>query len=120
VFIFQQGSLAVLGSETLTVPTSGTTALTAAQYDQFTQVGSGLAYGAGGGTRRRACYAVISCETNNVRFQLDTGRAPSSTVGHLLTPGNSLELLSYGQIKNILFQAQGGSATLQVTYFSGN
>ena len=59
--------------------------------------------------------ALITCEAASVRFRLD-GTAPTATVGHVLDPGDVLELCGMGELGK--FQAirrDGADATLQVS-----
>ena len=61
-------------------------------------------------------HAFITCETATVRFRLD-GTAPTSSVGHLLDPGDVLKLDSPAQIANVRFiRRDGVDATLRVNY----
>ncbi len=59
--------------------------------------------------------ALITVETAAVRFRID-GTAPTATVGHILEPGDVLELRGVGELGK--FQAirrDGADATLQVS-----
>src|SRR3990167_4179378 len=51
----------------------------------------------------------ITFETASCRFRYD-GTDPSSTVGHLLVPTQSLVLEGYSQINNIKFIRTGGTS----------
>lgn len=82
--------------ETLTVSTVSV-GLTAATFDQQE-------------------FALITVETAAVRFRLD-GTAPTSTVGHVLSPGDTLELTSGEQLSMIRFiRRDGVDATLSCSY----
>lgn len=62
-----------------------------------------------------ANYAFITVETDTVRFLLTSD--PTSTVGHLMSVGDQLELESAAEINAIRFIRSGSSdATLQVSY----
>lgn len=61
--------------------------------------------------------ALITCEGANIRFRLD-GTAPTTTVGHILNNGDSLEVKGkdlLNQFKAIRDDAT--NATLRVTYY---
>ena len=63
-----------------------------------------------------ANYAMIQVETYPVRFRLD-GTAPTASVGHLLNPGDLLELESESEIRGFhAISSTGSSATLRVHY----
>ena len=58
----------------------------------------------------------ITFETAPCRMRMD-GTDPSSTVGHLYNPTQSLLLEGYSQLNNVKFIRTGAtSATTQVTY----
>lgn len=59
---------------------------------------------------------IITVETAQCRYRLD-GTAPTSTVGHILNPMDSLVLEGYSQLNNFKSIRTGAtSATIQVTY----
>ena len=61
-------------------------------------------------------FALITVETNPVRFRLD-GTAPTATVGHILNAGDILELSSREQIVSARFiRKDAADATLSVSY----
>lgn len=60
--------------------------------------------------------AFLTFETAQCRVRLD-GTAPTSTVGHLYNPTQSLLLEGYAQLNNFKAIRTGAtSATIQVTY----
>jgi hypothetical protein len=63
--------------------------------------------------------ALITCETNSIRFTLDGVQVPTSAgVGHLLYPGQPLVLENrYQIVKFRAVRASATDATLKVTYF---
>lgn len=64
----------------------------------------------------RAVYALVTCEDAAVRFTMD-GTTPTTSLGHLLSAGSSLELESPNTISRFLAIRDGGSdATLRVSY----
>ena len=59
-------------------------------------------------------YALVTCETASVRFRLD-GTAPTSSVGHVLDPGDAL-VLEGDEVRNFLaIRKDGADATLRVS-----
>lgn len=65
--------------------------------------------------QRRADMAIVTCETDAVRYRSD-GPDPSSTVGHSLAAGASLIVYGEQAVKKIRFIKVTNNATLQVTY----
>lgn len=62
-----------------------------------------------------ANYAIIQCETQNVRWR-DDGTAPTASIGMKLTP--SPDMLVYdGDLKKIRFIEEVASAKLNVSYY---
>lgn len=69
------------------------------------------------GQSRTAEYAVVTVETNNIRYRTD-GTNPDSTTGHLLAAGDALLLDNYDDIrrfKAIRDTAAAADATIQVS-----
>ena len=65
----------------------------------------------------QACRALITAEVNEMRFTLD-GTVPTSSVGHLLEPGQVLNLDNSDEIQQFCAISTGStSGVLQVTYF---
>ena len=58
--------------------------------------------------------ALITVEGAAVRFKID--EAPTATSGHLLNPGDTLELGSKDEIQNAQFIQVSSSGTLMVSY----
>ncbi len=59
--------------------------------------------------------AFVTVETNDVRFTVD-GTTPTSTVGHLLSDKDTVEL--WGQdVQNFKVIAPGSNATIHVSYY---
>jgi len=64
----------------------------------------------------RANRVFITAETADMRFRYDSG-APTTTVGHLLSDGDTLTLYGTQNIKNFLAIRTGEtSGVLKVTY----
>ena len=65
----------------------------------------------------RAGYALITCENAAIRFTMDGVTTPTSSVGHLLAAGSSVELESPNTISHFQAIRDGGSdALIQVSY----
>jgi len=62
--------------------------------------------------------AIITVETDQVRFTVDT-TTPTSTKGHLLNAGDLLELGNTEMLSNARFIKVTSDATLRITYFGG-
>lgn len=60
--------------------------------------------------------AIMTSETADIRYWVD-GAVPTTTAGHLLIAGGSVELDAVGQITNFKAIAVTGTAVLQVSYF---
>lgn len=59
---------------------------------------------------------IITVETARFRYRLD-GTAPTSTVGHLISPNASLVLEGYSQLNNFKgIRTTATSSKIQVTY----
>ncbi len=59
---------------------------------------------------------IITVETSRCRYRMD-GTDPSSTVGHVLNPGDSLVLEGYSQVNNTKFIRTGAvSAEIFCTF----
>ena len=63
-------------------------------------------------------YALITCETAQVRFTVD-GTAPTTTVGHLLNPGDILKLDSNADIAAFRAIRTGETSGVIKATFSG-
>ena len=60
--------------------------------------------------------AFITVESAQIRFRYDN-TDPTSSVGHILNPMDSITIKGYSQMRNIKFIKIGASnGTLQVTY----
>ena len=60
-------------------------------------------------------YAVLTLETATIRFTTD-GTTPTSTVGHLVDPGDVIELDTASEVNAFrAIRTTGSSATLQVS-----
>jgi hypothetical protein len=68
----------------------------------------------GGALKRQAQFATVSVETNAVRFACGT---PTTANGHLLQPGDSIDLQDVHEIKTAKFisAVAGAHATLQIS-----
>ena len=64
----------------------------------------------------RADVATVTVEAQAVRFRLD-GVAPTATVGHVLTAGDTLELNGFWEIDQFrVIRRDASDATLSVSY----
>lgn len=68
------------------------------------------------GKTARADLAVVTCETDAVRYRLD-GVAPTATVGHKLAADGSLTIYGERNLKAAQFIRVTLDATLRVTYY---
>ena len=99
--------------EKLTV-TNASKALTASVYNPvITDVPS---------VQSRADYAVITVETDSIRWWPCTGAlctigAPTSANGHLVTAGSSFTIYGYGNIVSLRMIRVTTDATIQVSYY---
>lgn len=65
---------------------------------------------------REACEAFVTCESQAVRYRWD-GTDPTSSVGHILNPGDTLTIEGYDNIKAFrAIRKDAADSTLQVTY----
>ena len=63
-----------------------------------------------------ASFVTVTVESQAVRFRLD-GVAPTATVGHVLTAGDSLELVGFWEIDQFrVIRRDASDATLSVSY----
>lgn len=60
-------------------------------------------------------YAFITVESNSIRFTID-GSVPTSTLGHLLVPGDILELESIDEIQGFQAICVSTDATIICTF----
>lgn len=68
-----------------------------------------------GGATRRGQRALLTLETAEIRFTYD-GTAPTTTVGHVMSPGDRIELIGYASINAFRAIRTGAtSGTLQAT-----
>lgn len=63
-------------------------------------------------------WAYVSLETDNIRFWVD-GSTPTSSVGHLMTPGDVLILRGKNEISKFKAIRTNADATLFITYGAG-
>lgn len=62
-----------------------------------------------------ANHALVTVETNSIRFRTD-GEDPDTTTGHLVTAGNSITLESRREVVNFSAIRESADATIQVSY----
>lgn len=67
------------------------------------------------GQSRVAEFALVTVETDQIRYQTD-GTDPDATTGHLLDPGDVLELDNYDDIRRFKAIRVTATATIQVSY----
>lgn len=66
-----------------------------------------------------ANYAVVTLETNPIRYRAD-GSAPTAAIGHLASAGTTLEVCGKSAIASFRMIRQGAAdATAPVTYYKG-
>lgn len=95
--------------EALAVSTTAV-GLTATEYQKSVSTGDSK-------DRVTANRAVITVEAQSLRYRLD-GTAPTSTVGHLATAGDVIELNGIHQIVNFLaIRSSGTDSAIHVTYY---
>lgn len=113
--VFVNGSLPAIDYEAITVSTVSigfTTAKIVVQ-TASTNTTEGSAYI----DTKRVDEALVTVETNPIRFRLD-GTAPTSAEGHLLQAGDSIVVSGFSNVSKLRFIRQGGAdATLRVTYY---
>lgn len=64
-----------------------------------------------------ATRAYITVEGAAIRFWVNNGATPTTTQGHLVNDGGSIELTAQEQLNYFKAIAVSGTATLQVSYF---
>lgn len=70
-------------------------------------------------TLAEGSYAVVSVETNPLRYRSDGG-TPTAAVGHLAAAGTVLEVCGKTAVRNFKMIRQGAAdATVFATYFGG-
>jgi hypothetical protein len=67
------------------------------------------------GSFQKPTFALIICETQNVRWR-DDGTAPTASVGMPLIPGVPLQY--DGDLTKVQFIEQAGSAKLNISYYA--
>lgn len=87
--------------ETLTITSSTAVSLTSSIY---TPEGN-----------KSATKALVSVKDNSVRYRTD-GTAPTTSVGHLVTSGSEIELLTFREISNFKIIATASDAYIDITY----
>ncbi len=67
----------------------------------------------------QARFATVTVEAAAIRVQFNPAIAPvAATTGHLMQPGDTIELNSYSQIVNFrAIRETSTDATIQVTYW---
>ena len=105
-------NVAPIGYESITVDsTAGGKSLTAATYTVSIDSNTGL--------KKKASRALISVETQSVRWNVSPGVTVTDTTnGHLAAALDSIWLTSTTQIENFrAIRATGSDGTIRVTYF---
>jgi len=67
------------------------------------------------GQGRIAEFALVTVETDQIRYRTD-GTDPDATTGHLLDPGDALELDNHDDIRRFKAIRVTATATIQVSY----
>lgn len=103
---FVNGPRPSLGYESITVSTTSVSPITTTIQSTLTN-----------GLREQAVEAVVTIETNPIRYRVD-GTAPTSSEGHLLNAGDVLTVQGFQNITNLKMIRQGSAdATVRITYF---
>lgn len=63
-----------------------------------------------------ASYALVTVDSNTIRFRID-GVDPTASTGHALAAGGTLELIDREQVRRFRAIRESADATLRVTYF---
>ena len=92
--------------------TSSNTAQTLVELGAVIAIDNSL--GSGGGSIRQATFATVSVETNAVRFSFGT---PTTAVGHLVQPGDVIELEDVYEIAEFkaISAVAGAHGVLQIS-----
>lgn len=69
--------------------------------------------------QKQARKAIISVETDQIRFTIDGANTPTSAVGHLLNVGDFLILNSAEELQRFLAIRVTTDASIKVTYYYG-
>lgn len=85
--------------------------LTSTKFKNFTALGTV------GDIAKSATVALLTQETNSIRYTMD-GTTPTDTVGTLLLAGQSLVIQGMGKIQKFQFIRVTNDGTLTVTYFA--
>lgn len=64
------------------------------------------------------CAALVSVEGQSLRFRVD-GSSPTNTAGHLVTSGNSFNVDSWRDLRELRLIGQTATSTATVTLFRG-
>lgn len=67
-----------------------------------------------GGATLRGQRAIVTAETSQMRYRYD-GTNPTTSEGHLLEVGQSIEVLGFADIDNFAIIATGSDGTIKVT-----
>lgn len=112
--MFINGSLPAVDFETITVSNTaiGGTASKLVTANTLNATGNDNPYI----DVKRMDEALITVETNQIRFRLD-GTNPTASVGHLLGAGDSIVVSGYGNLSKLRFIRVSADATIQVTYY---
>ena len=61
--------------------------------------------------------AVVSVETNSIRWTTDEGTTPSATVGVLIAAAGEREFVGRAALENLRFIDASGASSVKVNYF---
>lgn len=62
--------------------------------------------------------ALITCNTNAIRFRVDGAAAPTATLGHRLAPGQELVLMGSANIARLQMIQESAGSNVSVTFFA--
>ena len=103
--------------------TSGKAKITWKQTSTNTAAGLTAANIVGGISGQNAIGALITCETNDIRYTLDGANTPESSAGddfgHIMPAGGGIILDDPGQIQNFAFisKTAGSAGVLHISSF---
>ena len=85
-------------------------------FEQITISSTALRLGAGRTTGQQPLYALVQCETGQIRYTLDGETVPTATVGMLLDVGTAVEVWGLTDIQNFRAIRVSVDSQLNVTY----
>lgn len=62
--------------------------------------------------------ALITCNTNAIRFRIDGAADPTASLGHRLAPGQELVLMGSANIARLRMIQESAGSNVSVTFFA--